>query len=114
MKALDSNEGWVNHPATRMWRGFEWVLLSYQNAICDEWAINRGFNDSCRDKTEEIFRESETFRTTPALPRWLGLKKFHSPHRANLLRKDPIHYGRFGWKELPMDGYFWPVTEDNR
>jgi len=36
---------WMNHPAVRMWRGFERALLWYGLTICREWR-NRGYNDS--------------------------------------------------------------------
>jgi hypothetical protein len=97
---------WANHPATLMWKGFEHSLLRYQEAMCGEW-IRRGFNDTCLEKTADLLLAQPGFQIIDD-PRWLGLKKFHSPHRANLLRKDPDHYGKFGWSEEPAEGYFWP------
>lgn len=111
MKALVLEVGWVNHPATRMWSGHLDHLLTYQQAICGEWA-RRGYKDSCLEKTTNLFNSSRYASTISDAPSWLGLKKFHSPHRGNLLRKDPEYYGRFGWKELPMEGYFWPVPTE--
>lgn len=103
---------WGNHPVTKMWRGSEFWLMRYQDIICDEWA-GRGFNDTCRDKTRRMYDllpapvipEGEF---EPAQPYWLGLKLFHSTHRANLLRKDPEWYGRWNWKEQPQEGYWYP------
>lgn len=43
------------------------------------------------------------------MPPRLGLKAFHSGHRSNLLRKDPTHYGQFGWTDDPANDYYWPV-----
>ena len=103
-----ANIPWGNHPATKMWRGFEYTLLSYQQAVCAEW-VRRGFNDTCLAKTERMFMLFPLENRTPRVPKWLGLKKFHSAHRANLLRKDPEHYGKFGWTEEPMEGYWWPT-----
>lgn len=109
MKALVLNEGWVNHAVTRMWRGYEACLMTYEEAIYDEWSINRGYQDTCLEKTRAIFMQlPEEKRAEVIVPPWMGLKKFHSAHRANLLRKDPIHYGRFGWKEKPAEGYYYP------
>ena len=98
---------WANHPAVKMWRGFENTLMIYQEAICAEW-IKRGFNDTCLEKTANYYLGSSLVMTLTADPRWLGLKLFHSAHRANLLRKDPIHYGKFNWIEEPAEGYWWP------
>jgi hypothetical protein len=111
MNALVLNVGWVNHPATNMWRGHEAALMTYQEVICDEWAIERGFNDTCLDKTAAVFHTLDDEKRLFSVPPWLGLKKFHSAHRANLLRKDPIHYGRFKWPEKPVEGYWWPTQE---
>jgi hypothetical protein len=109
MTALVLKTGWVNHPATKMWAGYEFSLMSYQEAICDEWAIDRGFRDTCLDKTRAIFMQLPEEKRLPLEVPWMGLKKFHSAHRANLLRKDPIHYGQYEWKEEPADGYWYPT-----
>lgn len=111
MKALVLGSGWVNHPATKMWRGHLDHLLAYQTAICNEWT-RRGYNDSCLEKTINLFNSSLESRIVTDPPPWLGLKKFHSTHRGNLLRKNLVHYGRFGWKESPMEGYYWPTPEE--
>jgi hypothetical protein len=44
-------------------------------------------------------------------PPWWGFKPLHSSHRANLLRKDPDYYGRFGWTEEPSFIYHWVFLE---
>jgi len=111
MKALVLDVGWVNHPATKMWAGYEQALLEYQKAICGEWA-RRGYRDSCLEKTANLLHGSLLNRAPLVMPPWLGLKKFHSPHRANLLRKDPVHYGKFHWKEEPAEGYYYPGQKD--
>ena len=41
------------------------------------------------------------------MPDWLGNKKFHASHRANLLRKDYEYYSKFGWGENPKSPYVW-------
>jgi len=57
MKALAGlSKGWINHPATRMWRGYERALLDYQNATCNEW-LRRGYKDTCFTKTVRVFAE---------------------------------------------------------
>lgn len=98
---------WGNHPATKMWLDYAYALMSYQEAVCAEWS-RRGFNDTCLEKTRALFNQLPEPDCQPIQVPWLGLKKFHSPHRANLLRKDPKHYGKFGWKEEPAEGYWWP------
>jgi len=107
MTALVRGGGWENHPVTKMWRGYEFALMSYQEAICAEW-VRRGYKDTCLEKTREIFMELPEERRRPRVPAWLGLKKLHSTHRANLLRKSVMHYSQFHWPERPQEGYWYP------
>ena len=95
--------GWANHPAARMWRGYEHALCTYAIAICDEW-ITRGYKDAQRAWFEQQLRE--LLRTGD--PHWLGEPAFHASHRSNLLRKDPEWYGQFGWREAATLPYVWP------
>jgi len=95
--------GWVNHPATKMWRGFEASLAEYGLAVCGEW-VRRGYADSLAAKITAMGHK------IPAVPPpWLGDGRLHSSHRSNLLRKFPDHYGRFGWEEPSDLPYYWPV-----
>ena len=100
-----ANVPWGNHPATKMWMGYEWALMSYQTVMCNEWT-SRGYNDTCLEKTQLLFNHFGMM--PPEMPPWLGQKRFHTMHRANLLRKDPEFYGKFNWPEEPAEGYFWP------
>lgn len=100
--------GWSNHPACLMWKGYEKTLCIYGMAICNEWLI-RGYTDNQFDWFESVYyhlASRETHR--PGQPPWLGDDAFHASHRSNLLRKDPIHYGRFDWVEPPDLPYVWP------
>lgn len=112
MKALTQGVGWRNHPATLMWVGHEAALLRYQAAICQEW-VNRGFKDTCFVKTVMLYAKAvpnaDITSNTALNPSWLGKRKMHSGHRSNLLRKDPVHYGQFGWTDDPEGEYWWPV-----
>lgn len=105
------SRGWRNHPAVRMWRGYESSLYTYACRACYVWK-ERGFRDTCEDKLEDLFIEyfglGELF-VSIADPPWLGSEHFHASHRSNLLRKDPIHYGQFGWTEPNNLPYIWPV-----
>jgi hypothetical protein len=48
-----------------------------------------------------------TIRGKIAYPEWFGRNCFHAAHRSNLLRKDPVYYGKFGWQEKPDMPYLW-------
>lgn len=99
--------GWVNHPATRMWREYESALVTYAICVCNEWR-RRGFEDSLLEQFERAQRRGVWFRRTP-MPPFLHREDFHASHRSNLLRKDPVHYGQFGWREPSDLPYVWPV-----
>jgi hypothetical protein len=91
--------GWANHPAVRMWRGFEAALVSYGDIIIHEW-MRRGYRNSM-PLLALYLPELE-------MPPWLGDPALHASHRSNLLRKAPEHYNRFGWTERPDLPYVWP------
>ena len=96
-----NTKGWINHPITRMWEGYEPALQLYHNMCIEEW-IRQGYNNNMllENITEEI-----------VYPHWLGNEKFHSSHRANLLRKDYDYYSQFGWKENSELPYVWLDTD---
>ncbi len=97
---------WYNHPAAKMWRGYERALINYGWIICKEW-INRGYKDTCQPKIE-VFDKIYVYETGE--PPWLGNEDFHTAHCSNLLRKDPIWYGKFNWTEPNDLPYVWPVV----
>lgn len=103
--------GWQNHPAVLMWKGYEPALLEYQYAICYEWHIMRGFNDSCLRKTINLLYGPGSWALIePSEPFWLGDEAFHLGHQSNLLRKNPEWYRPMFPKGLRDDlPYFWPT-----
>jgi hypothetical protein len=105
--------GWRNHPAVRMWRGYERSLIHYTCAMCDHWttylrADGTPYQDTIREKIETLGR---AFNVSPEeiRPAWLGDEDLHRSHQSNLIRKLSSHYQSF-WPgvsaELP---YVWPV-----
>lgn len=100
--------GWKNHPAVKMWSGFENELAFYGICICEEW-VSRGYRDSLLPRFIELFDES-----IYVPPPWLGESNFHVSHKSNLIRKFPRHYRRY-WKRVPDDlPYVWPVSAMQR
>lgn len=93
----------ANHPASKMWRGYEHALAVYGTYICAEWA-SRGYRDTVHDKLQQ-------YLSTGSMPPWFGEHVFHADCRANLLRKDFAHYSQFGWLEQPKKGYSWPTLD---
>jgi hypothetical protein len=95
---------WYNHPAVKMWKGYENALVQYGQIICGEW-LNRGFKDTCLAKITALEDKSRQ----PFPPLWLNIFEFHASHRSNLLRKDFGWYGKLGWLEIPGSIYWWPT-----
>jgi Pyrimidine dimer DNA glycosylase len=99
------SEGWKNHPAVKMWKGYEESLIDYGIIVCDEW-ISRKYRDTCRQKIEAYQL------TVPPnkLPPWLGDPNFHLAHQSNLIRKYAEYYQPIFGKDIPNDlPYIWPV-----
>lgn len=102
---------WINHPATKMWKGYENALVLYGVIVCDEW-ISRGFKDTCRHKILCYSSLDEVDLYNPSkvkMPPWLGDWYFHLSHQSNLIRKDPQFYGpKFPGIKSNLN-YVWPV-----
>lgn len=101
---------WYNHPACKMWKGYEQALTDYGFAMIREW-VDRGYQDTCHDKICDVVSIWSDYwdEGSAAMPPWFGDEKFHAAHRSNLLRKDPIWYGKFGWTEPDNLEYVWSV-----
>lgn len=104
---LGYSAGWQNHPAVKMWRGYEYALCDYGIRICREW-IDRGYNDNCMSELKLDLEVVKMRGGELKLPPWYSNHLFHASHRANLLRKDFAHYSQFGWVEDPTMPYYWP------
>ena len=118
---LGGGGSWYNHPATKMWRDTPDALGLYMSTIVWEWE-DRGYISNMwvpyrRDlslspridvQSKMHQREWRSFVDGVKLPAWLGQPDFHASHRSNLLRKDPDHYRKFGWKEPTDMEYVWP------
>jgi hypothetical protein len=107
-------KGWSNHPAVRMWRGYEDALYHYHHAVVSEWRDVRGYKDTTSEKAFGVFMGETHCMPSwdPGLPPWLGSVEFHRSHQSNLIRKDPEHYGPLFpgvSDDLP---YVWPVDKD--
>lgn len=105
LKALHTGGAWSNHPATKMWKGYELALISYGCKICEEW-VQRGYKDTCWGK---IFEYRNKFpHSSHGKPAWIGNEAFHNSHKSNLMRKDIFFYNQYRWN-VPLNlEYLWP------
>jgi hypothetical protein len=96
-------KGWINHPAVKMWEGYDEMLKLYFNVIVKEW-VDRGYVNNY-----EYFDIDETKLVSPW---WLGDKDFHRAMRSRLIEKNEDFYlPKFPKDKGFNDGkYFWPVN----
>lgn len=92
------SKAWRNHPAVKMWAGYENALKEYQNFTIDE-CLKRGFKNTLN---------YETISGNIVYPKWLGNEEFHRSHRSNLLRKDKNYYSKY-FNEPDNLKYVWPI-----
>lgn len=114
VNALERGGGaWFNHPAAQMWEWHEQALMVYHDMSISVWK-ECGFKNTMElyferhnidEVAERLYKNETSFF---GVPEWFGNPAFHASHRSNLLRKDPIHYGQFGWKEPDDLPYVWP------
>lgn len=97
LRAIKYGSGWRHHPVTKMWRNHINALKLYHNLCIDEW-VRRGYQN-----------RMEKMKITGKIsyPPWFRRENFHAAHRSNLLRKDAVFYGRYGWAEPPDLPYLW-------
>jgi hypothetical protein len=106
LQALSAEtSGWRNHPAVRMWKGYEGSLADYGIAICRVWK-NRGHEDNCCGKLEDYLKK---YNYVFEHPHWLGNPYFHLSHQSNLIRKDSKHYGPLFPGVQDNLPYIWPI-----
>lgn len=101
--------GWKNHPAVKMWRGYEISLLIYLRIVCREWQ-SRGYKDTVLAWSDEVIYNNfaDLFGKDSSTPNWL-CGAFCLSHQSNLVRKDPAHYRKF-FPDVPDNlPYIWPV-----
>lgn len=80
------SKGWINHPATAMWRGFEYQLALYGLTISQEF-LDRGYNGQ---RMVEIFTQlaTQAFAQDKQNPPWWVQSKLLQKHT------NPIYYGK--------------------
>jgi hypothetical protein len=81
---VSPSNAWSNHPAVRMWRGYELQLAEYGMVVTDEW-IARGNADTCMAKLQQHVEWAESGEMLK--PDWFGDPALHDSHKSNLLRK---------------------------
>lgn len=94
----DPHAGWRNHPAVKMWRGHEHLLLDYVMTMVKE-ADKRGIKTD--KNVSNIMDLINTYGVDWGfdIPEWyendVTMKRLTTTHKANLYKKDPVYYYNF-------------------
>ena len=97
------NRNYINHPAIKMWIGYEEYLAVYYQLMLNASKNIHGINTDLPDHI--IFDPVKQ-----PYPWWLGNEDFHRSHRARLIEKDSDFY----LPKFPNDKgfnegkYLWP------
>jgi hypothetical protein len=120
--------GWINHPAVKMWEGYEQALFKYIEACHKEW--QRRPRPAMLSVSKEHWSWKKTFlvlypfiQKEPLIyPNWLTNQELRDrvtiSHQSNLLRKDFSYYSKslqpFTGGILPPDNfpYYWPSNSE--
>lgn len=96
---------WKNHPAVKMWIGYEELLKHYYNIFLQHCINVHKIN------TKQSFYNVDL--NTINKPFWIGNEDFHRAMRSRLIVKDREFYlHKFSNDDGFNDGkYFWPVME---
>jgi hypothetical protein len=86
---------WVNHPAVKMWRGYDNALFDYLRVIKDECLYRNIQTQKNWNALTEMYEWNWNRGNSIVMPPWWGDNKVHQSHRNNLYRKDPEHYREF-------------------
>ena len=94
----DPRAGWRNHPAVKMWRGYEKSLWEYAMIMLRE-AANRGIKTDTNEKNLRSLWREEVNNWGGEHPEWLNddilVERLTTTHKANLYKKDPVYYFDF-------------------
>jgi len=97
---------WINHPAVKMWVGYESLLKQYFNIFLKYCLEVHKINTKMQPYDIPL-DDNQT------IPFWLGNENFHRAMRSRLIAKDKNFYlPKFPKDENFNDSkYFWPVME---
>jgi hypothetical protein len=99
LEGRSENSRWKNHPAVRMWKGYENALKYYINTVLITW-IRRGCENNVK---------AHRIETPVIMPPWLSDLRLVYSHQANLIRKYPGYYKQL-WPDVnDTTPYWWPV-----
>jgi hypothetical protein len=116
LKVLSSDDpkaAWRNHPAVKMWRGHEFALWNYVQAMIVEADIRGIKTDKNLSNLFEL-RQAKSDQWGSKNPDWMSdetlMKYVTTTHKANLFIKDQVLYPQF--ETAVTDEYNQPCCPD--
>lgn len=103
----NESDGWHNHPAVKMWRGYEGALARYTLTMCHYWVDHYCYLDTTAQKIHALVERHGLDLEQP-FPPFVGNEEFHKSHRLVLVQKNRDHYYPIFREEDPEAGYIWP------
>lgn len=92
------SKGWKNHPAVKMFEGYETTLYSYLRAIRDEMQ-QRGYKWEKNWTVIQDLYDRHFSNDLQGYPFWMrdseSWNRVVITHRGRLWEKDPIHYAQY-------------------
>ena len=118
-----SKRPYLNHPAVKMWAGYEDLLALYYNVFLEHaieaFSINTDLkpikNSHVTEYKKLLSRTDLSEGTAPGkFPFWFFNENFHRAYRSRLIAKDPDYYrDKFPGDEGFNGGkYLWPDMEN--
>jgi hypothetical protein len=116
--------GWRNHPAVKMWRGYEQALFKYAMTMVSE-ADARSIRTEKNVANLQRLRKERSFDWGKDLPQWLNnkavMRRVTTTHKANLYKKAPELYPQYVSAVSSKDNkpccdtcqYYW-ITHEGR
>jgi hypothetical protein len=108
--------GWINHPAVKMWRGYDNAFFKYLQAILNECVVRNISTEKNWNAIMDIHENNWYRGNNDTMPPWIGDERVHLSHRQNLYNKDPEYYAFFiddnrlsAVSCCDKCSYFWPT-----
>lgn len=90
--------GWRNHPAVKMWRGYEQALFKYAMTMVSE-ADARSIRTEKNVANLQRLRRESGINWGKSMPQWLHnkavMRRITTTHKANLYKKAPELYPQY-------------------
>jgi hypothetical protein len=125
LSGVNEGNGWVNHPAVKMWRGSDNILFTYATAMIRE-ADKRGIKTDKNKSNLSLIRNFAMKTWGTSFPSWYTnpqeLKRVLATHKTNLYIKDEIFYADFRSSMLDINSkpccaeckYYWPTHSNKK